>query len=371
METQTSIPAPGEFIREELAARDWSQRDLAYVLGVADKTVNMIVGGRSGISAEMAKRLGDAFDVPAEFFVNLQSAYDLARATAPDPSVSKKARLQGKFPVREMIRRGWLEDVETALLERQVTRFFECVDLEEVPYISHAAKKSSHGEASAEQLAWLYRVRQIAREMVLRPYSSGLLRAALDKLQALTLAPEEARHVPRILEECGLRFVVAEGLPGGKIDGVCTWLDRETPVIGMSLRFDRIDNFWFVLRHEIEHVLRRDGLDAAVIDAELEGSIGEEQVECERLANEAAAEFCVPQKAVDSFIARKHPYISEKDILAFAARHKVHAGIVAGQVRRKTQNWRAFGRHLVKVRAHIADSATVDGWGVIAPVSAI
>ncbi|KAI1694314.1 hypothetical protein Ddc_22202 [Ditylenchus destructor] len=50
-----------------------------------------------------------------------------------------------------------------------------------------------------------------------------------------------------------------EALSGSKIDGACFWLDAHKPVIGMTLRFDRIDNFWFVLRHEIEHVLREDG----------------------------------------------------------------------------------------------------------------
>ena len=48
----------------------------------------------------------------------------------------------------------------------------------------------------------------------------------------------------------------SEALPSSKIDGVCLWLDQHSPVIGMSLRFDRIDNFWFVLGHEIEHALK-------------------------------------------------------------------------------------------------------------------
>ncbi|MFX8692489.1 hypothetical protein ABTM44_18400, partial [Acinetobacter baumannii] len=72
-------------------------------------------------------------------------------------------------------------------------------------------------------------------------------------------APEETRNVPRLLQEAGVRFVIVEGLPGSKIDGVCFWLDDKSPVIGMSLRFDRIDNFWFVLRHECAHVLHGHG----------------------------------------------------------------------------------------------------------------
>src|SRR5579883_600220 len=99
------VPPPGHFIREELEARDWSQRDLAYILGVTDPEINVIISGKRGISADMAKALGKAFDVPAEFFANLQKAYDLSRARDPDPNVERKARLQSVYPVREMIKR--------------------------------------------------------------------------------------------------------------------------------------------------------------------------------------------------------------------------------------------------------------------------
>ena len=76
-----------------------------------------------------------------------------------------------------------------------------------------------------------------------------------------------------ILAESGVRFVIVEALPQAKIDGVCFWLDKQAPVIGLSMRYNRIDNFWFVLRHEIEHVLKGHGRDApeGMIDAELEG----------------------------------------------------------------------------------------------------
>ena len=64
--------------------------------------------------------------------------------------------------------------------------------------------------------------------------------------------------IPSLLLGCSVRVVFVQQLPGSKIDGVCTWL-RDQPVIGLSLRLDRPDNFCFVLRHEIEHVLQEDG----------------------------------------------------------------------------------------------------------------
>ena len=59
-------PHPGEFIKEELEARGWSQRDLAFILGAPEQNVTLILTGKRGISPDMAKALGIAFDVPAE-----------------------------------------------------------------------------------------------------------------------------------------------------------------------------------------------------------------------------------------------------------------------------------------------------------------
>lgn len=367
-----AVPHPGFFIREELEARDWTQRDLAFILGVPEQSVNQIILGKRGISPEMAKSLGDAFEVPPEFFANLQKAYDLARAREPDPSVRRRARLQSSYPVREMIKRGWLEDTDAAMLELQMTRFFGVANCDDVPHLAHAAKKTRYDEIPPPQLAWLFRVRQIAGSIAATQYSEKALREAIGGMRRMTLDPEEIRHVPRILMECGVRLVFVETLPGAKIDGVCFWLDKHSPVIGMSMRFDRIDNFWFVLRHEIEHVLCRHGRAEEKIDVELEGEragTGPSVPEDERIANAAAADFCVPREEMESFIARKSPFFSERDILGFARRIQVHPGLVIGQIRNHLQRWDFLSRYLVKVRQFAVSGSIVDGWGQIFPVS--
>ncbi len=88
-------------------------------------------------------------------------------------------------------------------------------------------------------------------------------------LRPLLYAPDEIRRVPRILMDCGVRFIIVEKLPNAEIDGVCFWVDEQSPVIGMTTRRDKIDNFWFVLRHECEHVLRGHGREEEIIDENL------------------------------------------------------------------------------------------------------
>lgn len=364
------VPTPGTFIREELEARNWLQRDLAYVLGIPEQAVNMIVSGKRGISAEMAKALGDAFGVSAELFANLQKIYDLSKARDPDPNIAKKARLQQTYPVREMIKRGWIVDADTTLIEVQMATFFGVQSPDEIPLMAHAAKKTDYDEVPPAQLAWLFRVRQIAREMVTPKYSETRLKDAIPMLSRMLSAPEEIRHVPRILAECGVRYVVVEALPGAKIDGVTTWDGKSTPIIGMSIKRDRIDNFWFVLRHECEHVLQKHGQDFPMIDADLDAPDSAESIsDQERVANLAASDFCVPKKEMNSYYARKAPYFSEREMIGFANRLQIHPGLVAGQLRRRLDRWDLFTKHLVKVRQIITASAVSDGWGQAAPVS--
>jgi HTH-type transcriptional regulator/antitoxin HigA len=177
--------------------------------------------------------------------------------------------------------------------------------------------------------------------------------------------------VPHILMECGVCYVIVESLKSTNVDGVCFWLNDRSPVIGMSLRLDRIDNFWFVLRHEIEHVLRQHGRAIALLDIELEESwarAGSNIPEEERVANEAAADFCVPQSSLEHFIARKYPSFTDRDIFGFAKTLSIHPGLVAGQLQHRTGRYDLFPNHLVRVRSAVRSGARVDGWGEVAQV---
>ena len=378
MATDTNFRTPGQLIERLLEDRGWTQRVLAIILGIEETGLNKIVTGHRPLNAETAIALGEVFDVEPERFLELQKSYDLAKArivTLPDPGRATRARLFGGLPISELIQRAWIDanDVrDVSKVESALARFFSVDSPEEIEFLPHAAKKTPlSAPASPSQIAWLCRVRQIARQMIVPRYSKTVARKALKNLSQLLSAAEEARNTPRILAESGIRFVIVESLTGANIDGVCFWLDRQSPVIGMSTRYDRIDNFWFVLRHELEHVLQRHGQGAAMRDTELEGAragTGSSVSEEERIANEAAAEFCVPRKKMDSLIARKAPLFRERDILGFSRTIQVHPGIVVGQLQHRTGRYELFRDHLVKIRHIVAPNAMVDGWGEIAPV---
>jgi HTH-type transcriptional regulator / antitoxin HigA len=374
------VENPGVFIEEELEARGWTQADLAYILRWDASQLNKLIKGATKIMPDTAVSLGDAFTMPAEFFMNLQKAYDLQHAKLPDPGVRTRATWLSKFPVRDMIKRGWLQETDADLLDLQLMRFFDVNRVEDIPLIggdpvAYAAKKSGYDDISGTQLVWLHRVRQIAGNASAPAFDRKKLLYSLPDIRAHMLDIDDFGVIPTLLMRCGVRTVFVEPLPGSKIDGVCTWLDDQ-PVIGLSLRLNRPDNLCFVLRHEIEHVIQGDGKTVSsrhvdVFDPDRDESDLPPE---ERHADAVAAEFLIPQDKLSSFMARKGKWIAETDVLAFSARHNIHPAVVIGQIqnrRHKAGDDRAFAflrKYLTKIHENFMSWPLRDGWGKVTEI---
>jgi HTH-type transcriptional regulator / antitoxin HigA len=361
---------PGEFLRDELDARGWTQTEFAEILGRPVRLVNEILVGKRGITPQTAQEIAAALDTSPELWLNLETSYRLSRAGPVPERIGREARLRERFPVREMVRRRWIEGSgDVRVLETQVKRFFG-VEALDAPPSPPAGGTGVQGPAvlNRAEEAWLFRVGQVAATLEVEAYSEQALRDSLPRLQALMSDPEYVRQVPAVLARCGVRFVVVEPLPDCRVDGVCFWQSPVSPVIGMSLRFDRIDYFWFVLRHEIEHVLRGEVSVDADLDPDTAPSAAGASTQ-ERAANEAAADFCLPSGHLDDFTARVHPVDSEQRIVAFARSVGVHPGIVVGEMQKRTGRNQRLRKHLVKVRDILTESATTDGYGHFRPTA--
>jgi len=361
---------PGEFIKEELEARDWSQVELAEIIGREPKVINDLVKGKRGITPEIAKALGDAFGTSAQYWMNLQSSYELWRAKDADNAIARRARLYQLAPIKEMVKRHWLEMSESIdVLEERVKCFFSIQTLDEPVRFAHAARRGGK-EITPSQMAWLFRARQLARAVHAKPFSDRSYEAGLEELRPLLPSLQETRHVPKVLAEAGIRFLVLEHLPQTRIDGVTFWLDSKSPVIALSMRLDRVDYFWYTLCHELRHVARRDGLKHDVmLDTDIVGSEVEAVDDvAEREADRFAAEFPIKRSDLEDFIARKGPLYGRQKITGFANRIGVHPGTVVGQLQfRGEVPWSSHRQMLDKVRHIVIGSALTDGWGQVPP----
>jgi len=362
--------APGVFVRDELEERGWSQTDLADILDRPVGLVNELIAGKRGVSPETAKGLAAAFGTSAELWMNLEAAYQLSKVSKDaEHEISRRAKMFSKAPVNDMIRRGWIEPSDSVdVLEQRLLHFYRIDSLDDEPELfPHAARKSTSylRETTMSQMAWLFRARHVANTLRVDTWSAKNLEALLKQLSVLYHEAREARHVPRILAEAGIRLVIVQPLPGSKIDGACFWIDK-SPVIALSMRFDRIDNFWFVLLHELGHLSRGElSIDE---DIKPETEEGGEKPKQEIQADRFALDCLVPQDKLVGFMARVGPLYSAKRIEAFARTMNVHPGIVVGQLQYRQQvPYSSFRKMLHPIREIVTTSTVTDGWGSSLP----
>ncbi len=364
---------PGEFIREEIEERGWTQEDLAEILGRPLRLVNEIIMGKRGITPETANGIAAAFGTSAQLWMNLESMYRLSQVRTRDTNtVERRARLYSLGPIKEMIKRHWLEPSENiTILEQRFMEFVHGETLDIAPkFYAHAARKSTPYQTDTPtQTAWLYRARQVAEAMTANRYSPNLWPAVVKELRNLTSDPEETRHAPRLLADVGIRLLVVEPFRGSRIDGACFWLSKDEPVVAISMRYDRIDYFWHTLMHELEHVKNQDGLANA--NASIDTNGGEptpDKSEYEKQIDRSAAQTLVAQEELEDFIDRAGPLYSYKSIRGFALRMGVHPGIVVGQLQHREEvGYSNFRQLLAPVRNFITGAALTDGWGHFLP----
>ena len=372
---ETRIPAevfpPGEFLDDELKVRGWSQTDLADILGRDNNLVSDIIRGKRGITPETAQGLADALGTSARYWLNLDTIYRLSQIEHTD-TVSRRARLFEKAPVKEMIKRHWIEDSdEVEVLEHSVTEFLGIDSIEHDVDFAHAARKSTPYDepSSPAQFAWLRRVRKLALAVDALPFSPSKVTQLVEQLRLLMESPEEMRHAPRVLADYGVRMLVLEQIGPTKIDGAAFWLNRRTPVIALSLRYDRIDHFWHTLMHEVGHVRFGDGLedDIALLDIDIVADrtpLTGGQPDYETRANEFATNAIIPTHEMEDFIRRVRPFYSGVRVQGFAQRMGVHVGLVVGQLQHRGEI--GFGnlrRTFTPVRRFVTASGLTDGWG--------
>jgi HTH-type transcriptional regulator / antitoxin HigA len=366
MGSKDRVPAPGEYIRDEMKARGWVQEDLARILGRPLPTINRILNGKHAIMPEMAIALSEALGVAAQVWMVREAEYRLSLATSGGEGVQCRARLYDLAPVKEMERRGWIKQSDDPEeITAELKRFFEVQDLDVPPEIVVNTKKTGRETPlGPEQRAWCFRARKLARGVAAARFTSDSLKKCVAELRRLAVWPEGCKKVASVLSAMGIRFVVVEPLPRSQVDGAAIWLDDNEPVIVVSLRYDRIDSFWHTLGHELSHITHRDGFE---VDANLVGEdrpTPAEQSAVERRSDQEAASLLIDASEIDDFITRVGPLYSRARINQFANRIRVHPGIIVGQLQHRGELKYSMMRDaLVKVREIIVAEALTDGWG--------
>jgi HTH-type transcriptional regulator/antitoxin HigA len=346
--------SPGSVLKRELDARGWSQKDLAQILGRPAQVITEIVRGTKQITPDTALELAEAFGTTARLWTSLETEYRLWLAKSRRTTgslIERRAKIFERLPVTELVRRGWIKgSADVDELEQQVFAFLNVSSLDEDPTPSVSYRRSTDSEdVAAAQRAWLRRVEIVAGEQrIPAKFSAAKLRNAVPSLRTLAAQPEDVAKVPGFLAQHGVRFLVVRHLPKTKVDGAAMY-ERNHPVVAVTLRYDRIDWFWFTLMHEVAHLAlghKRGHLN--FLDER--GA----QDDDEAAANAFASDALLPTKAVAAFAGSQSGLVSRLAVETFAREQAVHPGIVVGRLHfLELVPYSHLRRYLEKVSGHL------------------
>ena len=182
-------------------------------------------------------------------------------------------------------------------------------------------------------LAWQARILDLAERKIetVKPPVFNQSDFWLPELSKLTLEDNGPRLAQELLESHGILLIIETHLPGSYLDGAAMMTRSDYPAIGMTLRYDRLDNFWFVLMHELGHVLLHlfDSLHLDFFDEE--GSTGEDKLESE--ADSFALDALIPDEQWALCLSRFA--LSEEAVNIDAERLSIHPSIIAGRIRQE------------------------------------
>jgi HTH-type transcriptional regulator / antitoxin HigA len=369
MQTEPNLPQadhPGRFLKEMLAQKGWTMDELAVITGTSRQNLSLIITGKRGVTPDMAVILAAAFGNTPNEWLKWDAEHQLTLVQADPSAVEAKARLYEVAPIREMQRRGWIkETTDLSELEAELTRFFGGPIRDGVSFPVATSRTIRLEDLNPAEKAWCFRARQLASSVPVAVFDRDRLAVAERKLRQLAAFPKEVKRLPQMLAYYGIRFVVVEPLAGARIDGAAFTVD-DAPAIAVSVRWDRIDSFWFTVMHEFAHIKNGDTFSVDVnLLKEEKGYVlvALATNEAERLANSDAAATLIPPAELDSFISRLSPLYSAERIIQFAHKVKIHPGIIVGQLQHRHEiGYSAHRDFLVKVRAMITETALTDGW---------
>lgn len=358
------VSSPGEIIMDELESRGWTQRDLAEIMGRPYQAINEIIRGTKQITPETAGELAQAFGTSIEFWMNLETNYRLflvrqKAKSSGDDMIARRSRLYSIAPVKEMIKRSWIPgSKDVGELEKQVCSFLKITSPGETPNLLEFAGNASFrvgrgSESTPEEryvYAWLRRVEQLCNQQAVCEYKSEKLPDLVTRLLALSFRVENIALVPETLLNTGIHFVIVPALPKTYLDG-SAWTHDGNPIIALTLRYNRIDYFWFTLLHELAHIFL--GGDRKVYCDDIT-KIRKSDDEVEKKANRIAGEWLIDDRKLDNFIKTVKPIFSQKNIEDFSQHLGRHPGIVLGQLQyREVVGYQAMRSLLVEVTPYL------------------
>ena len=352
-------PDPVEAIKFRMDQLGLTRKDMVPYIGTKSK-VSEVLNKKRPLTLAMMRSLNKNLGISAEVLLK-------------EPGAGFPDEMQGlewhRFPVVEMAKRCWIpkvDDVKEKAEELMRVFIAQAGGPETVSVTFFRQGKSARYNSKMDPYAltaWCIRVLILARKNPLKnKYVKGSLKlSVLQEVARLSYFENGPLLAREYLEKQGIYLIVAPHLPKTYLDGAAMLLPDGTPVIGLTLRHDRIDNFWFCLLHELAHVAKHLSTAKRIIvdDLDLRGHDPEIEDEIENEADEMTRHGLIPKKVWDNKPIEGKATAAK--VYALAEKLKIHPAIIAGRIRFEQNNYKLLSRYVgsKQVRKHFPESCSL------------
>lgn len=328
------VSPPGDTLLELLEERGMSQAELAERTGRPKKTINGIIKGKVEITPETALQFERVLGTPASFWNNREKTYRewLVRHKSRQ-ALSEYIPWMKKFPVRAMIKLGWIKEKGDQVGQMEELLVFFAIASPVQWQTIHQGTQWRQSPAFAADpaavSAWLRQGEIQALKIRCLPFNEDRFKDALYQIRYLTTQPPEV-FIDQLTDICsmaGVAVVFVPEIPGTRTSGATRWLTSQKAMIMLSLRFKTDDQLWFTFFHEAAHILLHGKKEVFLEDHD---DVDEDLREKEEQANRFASNMLIPEKELLNFTPSGN-HISHDDINLFAQRLGIAPGIVVGR----------------------------------------
>lgn len=346
-----SVSHPGETLEEKLQEMGMGPKEFSIRTGKPEKTIFAIINGDSNITADMAVLFESVTKIPAHFWLNSQRHYDefLARQKHNEMIVLGVVWAK-QFPLAAMIKKNWLPICKSAEEKTMALLSFFGISTPEAwekYYINQELKVAfsislAHTKEPYAISAWLRKGEMQAAELPSNAYSEKGFKDLLPELKTLMAnQPDDFLiQLQSICLKAGVKVVYTPCLPKAPINGATRWIN-DTPVIQLSGRYKRNDNFWFAFFHEAGHILQHGKKDIFLENIEY----ADKKDEKEQQADNFAIKWTLNEVEEKEILASA-PFSGE-NIRMFARKFNTHPAIIVGRLQHKGLVTYADGHDLV------------------------
>ena len=335
---------PGEMLKDELDARDISQKDFAGLTGIPHTQLNEIIKGKRGIYADTAIVISKALKMDAVIWTNLQMNYELDVAKINEKTKARLAAIsiwqmiEGYVPVKYFKKQGVIngnpvEDIPVVKAIYNINHAEQLAALYSQTEYACFRKSEKLSIDKVNLIGWVKLVNYKASLIKVSKFDSKNEPALIEALNAIFRKNKNVvEKTKELLGSYGIKLIIQTHPEKCAVDGISFW-SKGNPAIGLTVRHKRIDNFAFTILHELGHVFLHlvNNNTAEFIDLDKEHNPTEyKNSTAEKEANAYAKNALINEAAWEIFL-QENPFFEEAAVVSFANKNKINPAIVQGR----------------------------------------